>query len=338
MATEWTQIIPPRSQYDKHGLRERRLSTGFYHVRIGFSADPLKDDDWARRHALTYGGFDSPLWRREQGIDYHAYAGQRIWPMFSQGHHNQYIPLKDLIEKWTLFRIIDQGIRHPTVCLWVAVNADGDRHFYREYYSTNKSIAMNCAAIKSLTQDEPVVQTFIDPAAKKRNEETLKTAIQVYEENGVFCDPADNSFVGYDSVTNAALTTLARYALRTGTIPNYFNDLNPDQKQLLTIAEQPAVTFDLRYTSRCFSECCNLRWQEAKGDITQTGPKERPVDVEDDGPDCVRYAVRSPLYHRARAYETIKIMPLRKIMELRRKKKHYEDIRKKQENRYAVPE
>lgn len=319
MATEWKQIIPSRSQYDKWGLRERRLSTGFYHVRVGFSADPLKDDDWARREALKYGGFDAPQWRREQGIDYKAVSGQRIWPMLDEKIHNAQIDVKD----WTLFRVIDQGIRHPTVCMWVAVNKKGDRHFYREYYATDRSIAMNCRAILSY---EKVSDTYIDPTTRKRNAETLKTTIQVYEENGIYCIPADNSFVGYDSVRNAALSTLARYALRTGILPYYFKELKPNQDQLLYLAAKPAITFDLRFTSRCFEECFNLRWREMKGDEAQNAPREKPVDKDDDGPDCVRYAVQSPLYHREQKPRLIKFTNIEQIFTERRKQKKHQEI------------
>lgn len=319
MATEWKQIIPSRSQYDKWGLRERRLDTGFYHVRIGFSADPLKDDEWARREALKYGGFLTHQWRREQGIDYKALGGQRIWPMLNEKIHNSQIDIKD----WTLFRVIDQGIRHPTVCMWVAINAKGDRHFYREYYATERSIAMNCRAILSY---EKVSGTFIDPAARKRNAETLKTAIQVYEENGIYCTPADNSFVGYDTVRNAALSTLARYALRTGKLPYYFEELKPNQDQLLNLASKPALTFDLRFTPRCFEECENLRWQELRGDEAQKAPREKPVDKDDDGPDCVRYAMQSPLYCRKQKPGLIKFTNIEQIFTERRKQKKQQEI------------
>lgn len=319
MATEWKQIIPSRSQYDKWGLRERRLDTGFYHIRVGFSADPLKGDDWARREALKYGGFNTHQWRREQQIDYKALGGQRIWPMLNEKIHNAQIDIKN----WTLFRVIDQGIRHPTVCMWVAINAKGDRHFYREYYATDRSIAMNCRSILSCGK---VSGTYIDPTARKRGAETLKTAIQVYEENGIYCIPADNSFIGYDAVRNAALSTLARYALRTNKMPYYFEELKPNQDQLLNLAEKPALTFDLRFTSRCFEECANLRWREFKGDEAQNAPKEKPVDKDDDGPDCVRYAVQSPLYYREQKPRLIKFTNIEQVFTERRKQRKFQEI------------
>lgn len=328
-ATAWKQIIPSHSQYDKWGLRERRLDTGFCHLRIGFSADPLKDDDWARRHALRYGGFDAAKWRREHEIDYKAYGGQRIWPMLDQYIHNNQIDTKN----WSLYRVIDQGIRHPTVCIWVAVNAQGDRHIYREYYSTDRSIAMNCRAILSLSEGENIIANYIDPSTRKRGAETLKTTIQVYEENGLYCNGADNSFVGYDAVTNSALSTLARYALRTGKMPSYFEELAPNQDQLTILAQKPALTFDLRFTSRCFQECCNLRWQETRGDETQKAPSEKPVDKDDDGPDCVRYAVQSPLFHKGR---DTKIVNFRQLYQRKVAKRKHDEILAKCERRAYV--
>jgi len=314
MPTDWKQIIPSASVYDPNGFRERVLDTGFTHLRIGFSVNSNKDDDWAVRKALEYGGFDAPEWRRENCIDYDAYSGQRLWPMLSREEHNSSMDISEC----TLYRVIDQGIRHPTVCLWVAVNRNGDRHIYREYYSVNRSIAMNCRAIIDMTpEDEHISMNLIDPATRKRNEETLKTVISVYEENGLYCYPADNSFAGYDAVSTSLLSTVARNSIRKGAVSKHLADLNPSQDQLLHLAKHPSLTFDLRFTNRCFTECGNLRWQETKSDVTQFSQKEKPVDKDDDGPDCVRYAVQSQLFYKGRGSNTIKILPFRKMTQLK---------------------
>lgn len=275
------------------GIKKRVLDTGFTHLRIHYTADKEKDNDWANRFSLYFGGRDSPRWRREMEIDYRAAAGQRIWPMLDEKLHNAQIDVSGL----TKFRIIDQGIRHPTTCIWVAVNAQGDRHVYREYYATDRSIAMNCRAIISLSKGEKIQGTYIDPSTKKRSNETLKPLISVYEENGIFCTPADNSFAGYDRVASAVLSTLARYSIRTGKLNKWLADINPDVDQLTKLAEHPALIFDLRFTSRCFQECYNHRWKEATGDLSQKAEPEKPVDKDDEGPDCVRYAMMSPLFY-----------------------------------------
>lgn len=292
MPSDWKQIIEPASSYDPHGFCERRLNTDFKHLRVGFSCDPLKDDKWVTKSAVEYGGLDNPRFRREQLIDYFAYSGQRIYPYLCKAHQEQ----KDVSE-WTKFRVIDQGIRHPTVCLWVAVNSKGDRHVYKEYYANDRSIAMNCRAILDLSEGEQIAATFIDPATNKRSEESTTPIIDIYEDNGIPCIPADNSFAGYDNVGNAILSHLARVALRQNELPKNFKELGVTEDQLLTLANKPALTFDPRFTNRCYRECCNLRWQETKGDTTQKSPPEKPVDKDDDGPDCVRYAVQSELWH-----------------------------------------
>jgi len=250
--------------------------------------------------------------------------------MLSAKIHDAKIDFSEL----TLFRVIDQGIRHPTVCIWVAVNANGDRHIYREYYSTDRSIAMNCRAIALLTDgSEKIQQTFIDPSTRKRGSETLKTAIQVYEENGLYCTPADNAFIGYDAVKTASLSTIARYALRTGQLPNSLADLKPNQDQLLTLAQKPALTFDLRFANRCFEECCNLRWQESKGDMTQKAEREKPMDKDDDGPDTVRYAIQSPLYYVKRRELINTTINYRKAYQQKLVKRRLNDIKHRSSRR-----
>ncbi len=276
------------------GVKERKLSTDFTHLRIHYLADPLKRGDWSDRHSVRYFGKESPRWRREQEIDYRAYSGQRIWPMLSTSLHNVNID----ISKLTLYRVIDQGIRHPFVCLWVAVNAQKDRHVYREYYSTDRSIAMNCRTVLSLTPpSERITANYIDPSTRKRSEESLTPLISLYEQNGVFCRAADNSFAGYDMVATSAMSTLARVAIRTGEMPPYLDGLKPTQEELLTLAEKPALTFDMRFADRAFTECANLRWRDTKGDETQKAPIEKPVDKDDDGPDCVRYSIATTLQY-----------------------------------------
>ena len=329
MATEFETIIESINTYDPHGLKERKLSTDFTHLRIGFGCDPLKDENWALRHSARYGGMDAPKWRREQGIDYKAYVGQRIWPMICNIHQKQID-----VSEWTKFRVIDFGIRHPTVCLWVAVNPNGDRHVYKEYYSTNRSIAMNSKAILSLSAGEDIAQTLIDPAARKRSTDTLKTIIQSYYENGIYCEPADNSFAGYDSVAAALTSTLAREAMRTGELDRHLEKMQPNNDMLTGLSSQPSLTFDPRFTHRCFNECANLRWQETKGDLSQKAEKEKPMDKDDDGPDCVRYAVQSTLYFKKPRYDGVKIFPFRTLTRLRRNRGEKEVLQRQERRAY----
>lgn len=298
MATDWVETCT--------GVRERMLDTGFSHMRIHYSADPEKDDVWMRQLSAKYGGVDSPKWRREFEIDYTAVQGQRVYPMFCNIHCEH----KTLGRSWAIYRVLDHGIRHPTVCLWVAVNYRGDRHVYREYYMTNRTIAHNCQEILRRTpDDEVVIRDIIDPATRQRIPLSIKdkspvSVISLYNSNGLNCMPADNSRVGYDKVRDGLLSALARKAVREGMVDedsrfakDYFRDAELSAGELAAMANKPALTFEPE-VRRCFIEMRNMRFKDLTGDVTQKAAPEEMMDKDDDGPDCVRYAMQSKLPYR----------------------------------------
>jgi len=280
------------------------LRTGFFHRQIHYSDDPNRDSEWVKTESIKYGGVNSAKWRREQEIDWNVFGGQRVWPMINRGYHSAII---DLNEDWAIYRILDHGIRHPTCCLWVGVNRRGDRHFFREYYATDKSIAINCRQILRFT-DEEVIDSYIDPSTKKRinyvttdansEKKGLARIMDIYEENKIQCSLADNCAAGYDKVTDGLLSTMARHAMRTGQLPEYMAEMGINQDHLCILADKPSITFDLRFVPRAFNETENLRWKEITGDISQKSEPEKTVDVQDEGPDCVRYAMQSDLFWR----------------------------------------
>jgi hypothetical protein len=300
--------LKPNFETVMEGITVRRLANNFAHIRIHYSADPLKRGDWPDRTSILYGGKESPNWRREQEIDYNAYSGQRIWPYICNLHSAEYDT-----KNWTVYRVIDQGIRHPTVCLWVGINKKKDRHIFREYYSTGMSIAENCRKIQYIDKNEPIAGNWIDPSTRKRNEIDLTPITQVYSDNGLPCNFADNSFAGYDTVGQMLLSTLARKSLDGMKVP-YIDNLKASKEQLYMLAEKPALTFDLRFTPKCFIEMQGLRWRQNKVDSTQKAQVEAPVDVFDDGPDCVRYACQSPLGFRGgKGKQNLSILDIMKL-------------------------
>ena len=273
------------------GVQVRRLPLDFVHVRIHYVADPKKRGDWNKRHSAKYGGMSDPRWQREMEISYEAYTGQRLWPLLCN-HHFADINIFD--GHWSVYRAIDQGIRHPTVCIWFGVNKYGDRHIFREFYSTGRSIVENCRLIRGIDRDEPLAGSIIDPSTRKRSEESLTPLIEIFAENGIYADLADNSFVGYDKVNQMIMSTLCRATLRGEEVPE-LAQFKLSKAMLTEFSQVPCITFSERYAVRTFKECKNLRWQESKGDLTQKRAREKPVDVEDDGCDCVRYACQTEL-------------------------------------------
>ena len=308
------------------GVYYRDMGNGFGHLRIHYTADPLKRGDWKYKASALYGGIENPRWQRENEINYDSYVGQRLWPSLC-GLHSAEIDVFD--GNWSIYRSIDQGIRHPTVCLWVAVNAYGDRHVFREFYSVGRSIAENCRLIRSIDSDEPIVGSIIDPSTRKRSEVSLTPLIEVYAENGIFAEPADNSFSGYDRVNLMLLSTLARKKLEGVEVPQ-LDDFKMTPSMLKEFSQNPCLTFDTRFAKRAFTESCNLRWRESKTDSTQIRQKEKPVDVKDDGPDCVRYACQTNLAYSKPQGKTFTIHEYWKLKNENRKlKESYEKIKER---------
>ncbi len=284
------------------GVKVGELSSGFFHRFIHYTDDPARDDDWVKQESPKYGGINSAKWLREQEGEWDVYGGERVWPMLNRQFH---VCLKD-IKEMAVYRVIDHGIRHPTCCLWVGVNKNGDRHFFREYYATDRSVALNARAIISLTREE-VCGNFIDPSTLKRvnfsttdpeaDKKGLTPLINLYGDNGLYCELADNSSAGYDRVMEGLLSTLARHSLATGVLTSYLEEMKVSQEGLMLLAGRPSLTFS-DACGRAFRETENLRWKEIVGDETQRAESQKTVDVADEGPDCVRYAMQSDLYWR----------------------------------------
>ena len=293
MATDWEDVAK--------GIQVRRLDTAYCHVRIHYSADPEKDGEWVSRRSARYGGVDTPKWRREMEIDYTAVQGQPVYPMLSDAH----IAMR-ITTDMAIYRIIDHGIRHPMVCLWMGVAKNGDRHVFREYYRSGATVQVNCQEILMMTVGN-VVDTLIDPATRQRVPLSAKdkapvSVLSLYNNAlKIPCRLADNSRAGYDSVRNALLSTLARKALEEGYVDEhshfakqYFAKFSLTTPELLEMSLHPTLTFDPKCV-RVFREMRNLRFKDLSGDPTEKAKPEDVMDFEDDGPDCVRYGVQTKL-------------------------------------------
>ena len=284
MASDWEELMA--------GVRQRRLDSDYAHMRIHYTADQEKDTDWVRSRSAKYGGVESPKWRREMEIDYTAVQGQPVYPMLC-GEHRRLQSASGC----AVYRIIDHGIRHPMVCLWVAVNKHGDRHVFREYYRSGATVPVNSSEVLRMSL-ERVAATFIDPATRQRIPLSTKdnkpvSVISLYNNGlGCVCKPADNSSVGYDTVRNGLLSTLARRVLLDGHVDpesdfckTYFDKYQLTTYELEQLAKHPALTFDPA-CHRVYTEMRNLRFKEVSGDATTKAQPEEVMDFEDDGPDC----------------------------------------------------
>jgi len=281
----------------------RRLRTGAVVAEIDYRDNPAHDERWADVEAAPYGGPGSIFWQQNMERIL-IRGGQAVWPMLDRQVHVRPFPLSELGRNdWAVFRSLDHGMRHPTCCAWVAVRREREGAsyvFYRQYYATDLVIALNTKAIRDLTPArEHVHGTVADPAIWKRNDQTGELAADVYAKNGMPLVRGDNSSVGYEAVTSAFVSTLARWTL-----------FKKDLERLRTALRAPSLTMgDARqlaaapaayFAPACaagrvslFEQCLNFRWRELTGDASKKAPPEDFQDVDDEGPDVVRYAIQT---------------------------------------------
>lgn len=107
----------------------------------------------------------------------------------------------DLQPGWRFMRAIDPGLNHPTVCLWYAVDQEGNIFVYDEYVQQNVSVEANAYAMifkgtqhqviyehpqKGHVEEVPVIRgTVIDPASMQRSQHTMKTTLAEYADSGI---------------------------------------------------------------------------------------------------------------------------------------------------------
>jgi hypothetical protein len=277
-----------------------RLRNGFSVQAVYWFDDPEHDDAWADTKALAYGGRQSPGWRREMEIEL-VRGGQPIWPMLCREVHvRDDIPFAALLtDAWTLYRSLDAGLRHDTCCAWVAINKDGDRYFYRQYYKNERTIALNAKAILQLTEpSERIAATVADPSIWQREPTALRLVADLYAQAGLPLVHADNSRAGYDTLTAGFYSALARWSIGNNynLHPRLPEGLKPPDLEKL--ASVPAIWFHPTVADgpkSLYEQTANLRWKEIRGDPLKHAPSEDFEDVDDEGPDVVRYACQTPL-------------------------------------------
>jgi hypothetical protein len=91
--------------------------------------------------------------------------------------------------QWSKFRGIDHGTNNPTACIWMAVNREGDCYIYDEYYESEKTIADNCQAIKTISGGDLYEWTAIDGSTQSVNSVDKKSYYQEYKRCGIYAKP-----------------------------------------------------------------------------------------------------------------------------------------------------
>lgn len=166
------------------------------------------DAQWAYWHFTIY---DNPTLSVPEIDRIHENTTDEIWNLeyLAQESHyagalygefNPDIHVKDfeVKEEWPLYRALDWGIAHPTVCLWFRLDMkEKIVYFENEYVKSGEVIETHAEYIKRFTKKEPE-WSVCDPSMKKRNSQTRFTDLEEFRNCGIPCLPADNGARGID--------------------------------------------------------------------------------------------------------------------------------------------
>lgn len=168
---------------------------------------------------------------------------------------------------WRRIRSIDFGYTNPFVCQWWALDPDGRMYLYREIYRTQQLVEDMAREIRRLSEGERIEVTVADHDAEDR---------ATLAKHGVTTLAAQKEIsVGIQAVQ-------ARLRVAGDGKPRLFvlRGARVDQDRLLVEAKKPTSTQE---------EFPGYLWpKSADGKPV----KEVPVDVDNHGMDCARYAVR----------------------------------------------
>jgi phage terminase large subunit len=169
-------------------------------------------------------------------------------------------------DHWKKYRAIDHGINNPTACLFVAINEKDELYVYDEYYETDKTVSENAEAIRSITGNDRITWTVIDPSTANR-------------------DPITNTSVR-DEYRRCGVITKAQRTDRMAGINAVKQLLRPNE-----VTKRPRLfIFDT-----CFNlikEMSRYRWKVYRGSEDKNKAEE-PQKVLDHALDALRYLVMS---------------------------------------------
>ena len=224
------------------------------------------------------------IWDQEYEAKFTRRSGL-IWPefvpeVFPNGH--LYDPTETHIsDRWRHLRAIDIGWKHPTGCLWGAVDYENNLWIYQEYLETGIVHEDHISNIKALTTNR-VSKSWISPDAKKTNpltssEEDRRSVWDLYRLGGIYASPASND-------VGPGLGAVARYFRAT------LEDSPTHPKILISKNCPQLIEGILNYIFK-------KQRDASEEDMREDGP-ERPRKYQDEMADCLRYmCATKPVYY-----------------------------------------
>lgn len=200
-----------------------------------------------------------------------AMEGQ-IWPMFDYNTH--VITPFTIPSNWKRIRAIDHGQTHPTCCLWMAIDNDGNIFVYKEYYSPGV-VSEHCKMIKRMSAGEEYSVSYLDPSCwgKTREKEGKLWSINdEYKEQGIRCRQANNE-------VDAGLNRVGEFMLTDE------NRIHP-----ITGKKGSPALFIFNNCKNLLIEIPDYIWKPQK---REEQSKEAPKKAKDHACDALRYGIMS---------------------------------------------
>ncbi len=134
-------------------------------------------------------------WSLEYMAEESEYAGQ----LYHEFNYERNVGEYSGTDTLPVFRALDWGIAHPTVCLFLKLDlANKTVYVYDEFVKSGSLIVESCEEIKRMTGNTPVEWSVIDPSTAKRNSQTGRTDKDEFARWGITCIPGDNRDRGID--------------------------------------------------------------------------------------------------------------------------------------------
>lgn len=127
-------------------LIEKNKKNGFSVIWLHYSADPLKDEKWARQEKKSMSSAEE--WEREYEISFSTMAGLRVYPDFTRDRHVG--ELKPIDGK-PIWRGWDFGFGHPAV-VWCQLDHNGRLNILAEHMGHDITIENFADEVKKLSK------------------------------------------------------------------------------------------------------------------------------------------------------------------------------------------
>lgn len=113
--------------------------------------------------------------------DWDALSGQ----YFREFRHNTHViePF-DIPTGWDRYVTLDYGL-DMTAAYWIAVDYEGYCYCYRELYEKDLIVSDAAAKLKELSKGENIKYFYMPPDIKSRKQDTGKSGLQLFAENGI---------------------------------------------------------------------------------------------------------------------------------------------------------